>query len=401
MMRDLWQANRPQDLWHVQTEISDEIWSQAVANAIPLLGLASIGRNLGIENLLETILGEGQFGEKRYQLGFAKRVYYQIKPFFPQPVAWVLRRWYSNPKRQQFPLSWPIEPRYAQFQWEVIRQVIGISGNNPIKFVNFWPGGEHLALVLTHDVETREGQDFVRKVADQEEKLGFRSSFNFIPERYSIDDDLVEELMHRGFEVGIHGLKHDGKLYRSKQTFLERSTLINQYLKKYTAVGFRSPLTHRQPEWMQSLDIEYDSSFFDTDPYEPMPGGSMSIFPYFIGRFVELPYTLMQDYTLTSFLHETTPRIWMEKVNFLEQYHGMALVNSHPDYLQKEQSWNVYAQFLSEMKQKETCYHALPREVARWWHYRSLLTPETDPQTYSIGYIHLDGVTLKVDKYKS
>lgn len=33
----------------------------------------------------------------------------------------------------------------------------------------------------------------------------------------------------------------------------------------------------RHPLWMQSLDIEYDLSFFDTDPYEPMAGGSMSM----------------------------------------------------------------------------------------------------------------------------
>lgn len=395
MMNNLWKANRPQDFWQLQTEIPEDIWLQAVAAAIPILELDAIDSHIQIENLLEMILGEGRFGQRRYSLGFSKRIYYQIKPFIPQPVAWILRRWYSNPKRQNFPLSWPIEARYAQFQWEIIRQVIAISGVNPIQFVNFWPAGQSLCLVLTHDVETRKGQDFVRAVADLEEEMGYRSSFNFIPERYTIDADLVNELKRRGFEVGIHGLKHDGKLYRSETTFLERSKRINQYLKQFESVGFRSPLTHRQPEWMQSLDIEYDLSFFDTDPYEPMPGGTMSLFPFFIGHFVELPYTLMQDYTLTSFLHATTPQIWMDKVNFIELYQGMALINSHPDYLQKEQSWKVYRQFLSEMKQKKSYYHALPREVARWWRSRHLIDRLSDPQTYTSGQIYYDGQNLK------
>ena len=32
-------------------------------------------------------------------------------------------------------------------------------------------------------------------------------------------------------------------------------------------------------------------------------------------------------------LKEKTPRIWLEKVDFIEQYRGMALVNVHRDYL--------------------------------------------------------------------
>ena len=69
---------------------------------------------------------------------------------------------------------------------------------------------------------------------------------------------------------------------------------------------------------MQALEVEYDSSFFDTDPYEPMPGGTMSIWPFFLGHFVELPYTLVQDHTLSVILGERTPRLWLDKVDFIE-----------------------------------------------------------------------------------
>ena len=221
------------------------------------------------------------------------------------------------------------------------------------------------------DFQTAAGQAHIRRVADLEADLGFRSSFNFVPERYSLDSELLQELRARGFEIGIHGLKHDGKLFSSYEEFARRARRINCYLREFGAVGFRAPLTHRQPQWMQALEIEYDLSFFDTDPFEPIPGGTMSIWPFEMGRFVELPYTLVQDYTLTTILGEQTPRIWLEKVDFIERYHGMALVNTHPDYLADAVTWTVYAEFLQAMRRREGYWHVLPRDVARWWRARS------------------------------
>jgi hypothetical protein len=208
-------------------------------------------------------------------------------------------------------------------------------------------------------------------VADLEESSGFRSSFNFVPERYPLDLVLIEDLRGRGFEIGVHGLRHDGKLFSSRSEFMRRAERINGYLQELDAVGFRSPLTMRNPEWMQALQIEYDLSFFDTDPYEPMPGGTMSIWPFILGRFVELPYTLAQDCTLTVVLGETTPRLWLQKVDFIERYCGMVLVNTHPDYLSDPLTWKIYSDFLQAMRRRGGYWHALPRDVARWWRART------------------------------
>jgi len=152
---------------------------------------------------------------------------------------------------------------------------------------------------------------------------------------------------------------------------MNRTKHINRYLKQFGAGGFRSPLTHRHPEWMQSLEIEYDLSFFDTDPFEPIAGGTQSIWPFEIGHFIELPYTLVQDYTLTAVLRQDDPSIWLQKVEFLRQYHGMALLNTHPDYLLEEKTLDIYLQFLQEMKKRQDYWHALPRDVARWWRNRT------------------------------
>ena len=369
----LYEANTPAIFWRVISEPkpSDAEWATAAEAAINTLHLPVLHSATDMASLIAQTLGEGQFGVDHWRLSPAKRLYYDVKPIVPRAVSRILRQIrYIHGKAESL-LRWPIEDRYARFQWEVMRQLLVSTGRETLPFVHFWPRGLRFALVLTHDIETWEGQAQVRSVADLEEGLGFYSSFNFVPEGYRLDEVLVKELRQRGFEVGVHGLRHDGKLFRSKSEFMRRAERINWYLRELGAVGFRAPLTHRNPEWMQALDIEYDLSFFDTDPYEPLPGGTMSIWPFMMGRFVELPYTLVQDYTLTVIMREKTPRIWLQKVDFIREYFGMALLNAHPDYLKDRETWGVYSEFLNEMRRAKDHWHALPREVARWWRARA------------------------------
>lgn len=368
-MSDLWVCNSPEKFWICQPSISEGHWHAAIKSAFPLLGLIDTIEN--VKDVLALTLGEGRLGDNHWKLSLPKHLYYSIKPLLPRPLIVTLRQVYNNCIDDELKSNWPVDTRYPLYQWEVLRQVLLNTSRGVINYKCLWPAGSQFAFTLTHDIETAAGQAFVRKVADLEERLGFRSSFNFVLERYPLDIGLMHELRERGFEVGCHELKHDGRLFSTKTEFVKRAAKINEYMKKYSMVGFRSPLTHRNPEWMQALEIEYDLSFFDTDPFEPIPGGAMSIWPFFIGHFVELPYTLVQDHTLTSILGETSPRIWLEKVAFLKKYHGLALANSHPDYLMEKNTWKVYEDFLTAMKDNDGYWHALPREVASWWRLRA------------------------------
>jgi len=340
---------------------------RAVA-ALPYLARASGDE---IEAILAATLGEGQFGVGHWRLSPLRRLYYLVKPFVPRRVALQSRRHKRAAVQRTFPLGWPIEDRYRRFLWEVIGELMHFEGRSELPFIFFWPGAYVYALVLTHDVETIEGQRFVPEVARLEERLGFRSAFNFVAERYPLDHGLIEDLIGRGFEVGVHGRKHDGRELRSRRAFEEHARHINEHLRRLGAVGFRSPLTHRQPEWMQSLDIEYDMSFFDSDPFEPVPGGTMSLWPFVIGRFLELPYTLPQDSTLIDVLGERQPRLWLEKVSYVRRFYGMALLNTHPDYLRERSHFGVYTALLEQLQCDQSHWNALPRYVARWWRRRS------------------------------
>jgi len=63
--------------------------------------------------------------------------------------------------------------------------------------------------------------------------------------------------------------------------------------------------------------------------------------------------------------------VWLEKVDFLRSYSGLALVITHPDYLRDPQTWRIYTDFLRAMRNRADFWQALPRDVARWWRRRA------------------------------
>jgi glycosyltransferase involved in cell wall biosynthesis len=215
---------------------------------------------------------------------------------------------------------------------------------------------------------------------------GFRSSFNFVPEgEYTVPDALRRTLERAGFEIGVHGLEHDGKLYNSKAKFARKAARIKEYLHQWDACGFRSPMMQHRLEWLHELGVEYDCSTFDTDPFEPEPDGVGTVFPFWVpgpngSGYVELPYSLPQDSTLFSIFREPGIDIWKKKLDWVASHGGMALVNTHPDYMsfegrpaRFEYPVSHYEEFLRYAREKYASLYwaATPREVARF--YRSSL----------------------------
>jgi hypothetical protein len=295
------------------------------------------------------------------------RTYYRMKPLIPRGLQLWVRRMIAEKQRTAFADRWPIDERTA------VRPG-GWSG---------WPEGKRFALVITHDVDTQKGHDRCRQVANLDEQQGFRSSFNLVPERYRVSGQLRNELAARGFEIGVHGLYHDGKYYTKRSVFQERAVKINGYLREWGSVGFRSPSMHHNLDWLHDLNIVYDASTFDTDPFEPQPDALGTIFPIWIPEtddgkgFVELPYTLPQDFTLFILLREKNIDIWKRKLDWIVQHGGMALINAHPDYMNfsdrsmgnEEYPAEYYRQFLDHIKTQYAgqYWQALPREIARYW----------------------------------
>jgi peptidoglycan/xylan/chitin deacetylase (PgdA/CDA1 family) len=302
--------------------------------------------------------------------------YYGLKPALPRPLQLALRRAYAKRQAQvEFP-RWPIEPILVERRNEELRTQLAMSGEPRLPIVNYWPDGKRFAAILTHDVEGPAGVANVRRVLELEQRHGFVSSWNFVAEWYPIEDGLFDDIRAAGGEIGLHAIKHDGKLFESRASFEADLPAIRRYLREWDAVGFRSPATHRNADWMPELGCLYDSSFPDTDPFEPQAGGCCSIFPFLLGELVELPITLVQDHTLWEILREPSIDRWIEKSEWIIDNHGLINLITHPDYLDSPERLALYEQLLIFLAGQREGWHARPDEVARWWKARAGLRLE-------------------------
>jgi hypothetical protein len=231
------------------------------------------------------------------------KIFYTIKPIIHRRLQIFFRRQAVKYQCKKYSHIWPIDP----------------EAGNPPQGWSSWPDNKKLALVLSHDVDTQKGYDQCYQLIELEESMGFRSSFNIVPEKYQISRKLIDDLKNRGFEVCVHGLYHDGKLFSSKRIFDSRAIQINLYLQDWGSIGFTSPSMHHNLDWMHALNIKHSTSTFDTDPFEPQPDGVGTIFPFLVQNnysnegHVELPYTLPQDFTLFVLMKEKSIQIWKEK----------------------------------------------------------------------------------------
>jgi hypothetical protein len=125
---------------------------------------------------------------------------------------------------------------------------------------------------------------------------------------------------------------------------------------------------------MPRLGFDYDSSYTDTDPYEPQPGGCCSYLPFMNEGQVELPITLPQDHTLFAVLQHPAGGLWVDKAKHLRDRRGMVLALSHPDYASDARVATAWGDLLEEFRDDDTAWQALPREVADWWRRRASST---------------------------
>jgi Polysaccharide deacetylase len=301
---------------------------------------------------------------------WALAAFYRIRRAIPRGVQLVLRR--ALIKRQGVPdfPRWPYDEAVRDLL-AALAAILAAPGHE-LRFRWFWPGRARAALALTHDVESAAGLRNTLRIAELEAARGLRSSFNVVRSWYDIDHGILRELAARGFEIGVHGVWHDRSLFATRAEFESQQELLREAAEAFGAVGFRSPATHRVPDWLGELPFEYDCTVPLSDPYEPQPGGCCSPWPYFIGDTVELPWTLTQDHTLFTLLRHRNIELWLGQAERLRDAAGLIQALTHPDpgYLGEPGNARLYEAFLDRMAEHADLWNALPRDIARWWRHR-------------------------------
>jgi peptidoglycan/xylan/chitin deacetylase (PgdA/CDA1 family) len=322
--------------------------------------------------------------ERRALTSHQLDLYYRIKPLVPRRVQLAARRLLVRRVNPPVFPSWPIEDGVLLLlRFYAYCSLVALDEER-LAFRWFWPRGYRAAAILTHDVEGAAGLKLAPALADLEEERGLRSSFNIVAASYPIDRGIVRELTDRGFEIGVHGLRHDRSLFASRASFLSQLPAVAEAVRALEADGFRSPSTHRVYEWLGELPVRYDASMPHSDPFEPQPGGCCTLWPFRIGDVVELPYTMTQDHTLFTLLQARSVEPWLRQLDEIEARHGLVQCLSHPDpgYLGDANKRGLYVEFLDALVARDGIWRALPRAVASWWRRREAGDPNDPEITY-------------------
>jgi hypothetical protein len=306
------------------------------------------------------------------------KTYYLLRESLPVSVRRHLQRvYFSDWKIRPFP-AWPVDFTVDNLHEEILRLSMKAAHVEKVPFIWYWPDGAPNCLILTHDVETTAGRDFSPQLMDLDESFGLKGSFQVIPEkRYQVPDGFVQEIRNRGFEFNIHDLNHDGRLYQQREEFLRRATKINQYARRYDAHGFRAGSMYRMLDWYDAYEFSYDMSVTNVAHFEPKRGGCCTVFPFFIGKILELPLTTSQDYSIFHILNDYSIDLWKKQLKRVRQRNGLMTLLIHPDYVISHRARSVYESLLGyvrEMIDRERIWAALPGELDQWWRIRSKLS---------------------------
>ncbi len=314
------------------------------------------------------------------------QAYYRVKSLIPAALRHRLNSAAIRMRgMREFP-RWPCESALTDYWRDWLQISLHTLNASDGWHIGFWPDGLKCCIVLTHDVEGPLGMSRMERMADLEQRYNFRSAWNLPLAQYEIDWNLIDRLSKRGFEFGAHGLCHDGRLFRSEDDFSQLAPILQQRARAHGLKGFRAPSTLRRAEWIGKLSFDFDCSFSDSDPYEPQPGGTCSVFPFFLSNLVELPYTMPQDHTLIHLLRRSPMEIWGPKAQWIESRGGMILTLVHPDYCGAGQYLEEYENLLKQLSEFQSGWRALPSEVAAWWRQRDQmrLTVSRDGNSTSI-----------------
>jgi hypothetical protein len=330
-----------------------------------------------IDNLrLERYALDGYAGKQTILSSRAlQKIYYSIRPCLQVSVRKHFQRlFHRNWEDLTFP-SWPVDCSVENILESLLSLSMKSHRTERIPFIWFWPQGAPSCVIMTHDVETKAGTASIPRLMDVDDEFRIKASFQVIPQKqYPVSMSLLDEIRTRGFELNVQDLTHSGNLFDDRATFLDCARSINRYAQEYGAQGFRAGRMYRNADWYEALDISYDMSIPNVAHLEPQRGGCCTVFPYFVGRILELPLTTTQDYSLLHILGEYSTELWKKQVSLITEKHGLASFIVHPDYIMEKRSLEVYrnlSAYLADLRDQGKVWLPLPREVNRWWRQRS------------------------------
>jgi peptidoglycan/xylan/chitin deacetylase (PgdA/CDA1 family) len=267
--------------------------------------------------------------------------------------------------------SWPVEPSIEVLRAVYLRSRQALEP--ALRPRSPWPDGKRFALVLTHDIDSSNGQSVALELAAAEREHGLRSAWYVVGRDWPLDHEALGSLRADGHELGLHDTHHDNRgAFLAPDQLGERLDACGELVERYGMTGYRSPSMLRTKSMYQALlgRFGYDSSMPDTGLL-PKRNGCATVFPINVDGVPVLPLTLPPDGQLAGLGLDPTEiaEQWVAKTEWVARAGGIAMVLTHPEpgFSAEAPMQDAYRRFLAWAASRDDAWHALPHEVAARW----------------------------------
>jgi peptidoglycan/xylan/chitin deacetylase (PgdA/CDA1 family) len=207
---------------------------------------------------------------------------------------------------------------------------------NDLAGVSRPPLGDRTPVLITHDIDSREGlRSLSAAFLPIEESVGARSTNYIVPCGWPLDNGAIDDLRQRGHEVGVHGYDHGNRTpFADDGERSRRLDAARPFVYRHQVVGYRAPSLLRTRPLLRGLSSRYlyDSSIPTSGGLFPVPNnGCATARPFQIEGIHEIPLTLPRDGSL-RFLGYTPSEIlalWITCSETIARSGGVVVLLTH------------------------------------------------------------------------
>jgi len=290
------------------------------------------------------------------------------KVFLPLPSRvrlWItgIIKWVQNPRRS-LKIKYPSEQQFNLYIHNLKKKL----GTDEF----FWRG-KSAVICLSHDIDTLQGYRFSPKLMQLESHYGIPSVVNVLTHGdYKLDSAFLSELASEGFEIGLHGYRHElGMARRPFDRIKNEIETSLSFLRSFgvEVKGFRAPGLSISPavlSVLEDLNFIYDSSIQLCNRAYHSCGIS---FPYkYPGKnFWEIPLTVQDNvfFRDARIREKKVLQIIEEILLQTIELRGVTYFNFHPCLVMQRVPF--YRTFLETLiKYKDFVWFALPGDLCTW-----------------------------------
>lgn len=234
------------------------------------------------------------------------------------------------------------------------------------------PAQSHCPVILSHDLDSKEGLDNALQFFFPIEKsYGATSSNYIVPQKWKLDWAALDELVSQGHELGVHGYDHSNKTsYVNSGEMAARLNGAKELFDRYNIKGYRAPSLVRTPELLDALTAkyQYDSSIPTSGGLFPKANnGCASARPFGVNKIKVLPLSMPRDGSLIflGFSPDEIVSIWKECATRIAKANGVVVLLTHCEhrFSGNYKMLAAYQQILQFFSEEEQFQFATPSSV--------------------------------------